>query len=113
MQNLYIGTKPRKTGMMPGSLVFTGKRKMKNVSLEAFCYNQEEVRRIPLRSADEIPGLLQEDCRLWLNINGLHDSELIRRIGEIFGINPLFSKISSIPASVPKPSSERIICSTS
>ena len=59
MQNLYIGTKPRKTGMMPGSLVFTGKRKMKNVSLEAFCYNQEEVRRIPLRSADEIPGLLQ------------------------------------------------------
>ena len=90
MQNLYIGTKPRKTGMMPGSLVFTGKRKMKNVSLEAFFYNQEEVRRSPLRSADEIPGLLKEDCRLWLNINGLHDSELIRRIGEIFGINPLF-----------------------
>mgnify|MGYP000700603509 CR=1 FL=1 len=36
MQNLYIGTKPRKTGMMPGSLVFTGKRKIKKVTLQDF-----------------------------------------------------------------------------
>ncbi len=90
MQNLYIGTKVKKTGLMPGSLVFTGERKLENVSLEAFCYNSDDIRHIQLDQVAGIPELFQSGYQIWLNINGLHDPEIITRIGQLFKINNLF-----------------------
>ena len=90
MQNLYIGPRMQKAGMSPGSMVFTGKRKVEKISLEAFSYNADTVDTLKLNSVDEVSGLLREDRILWLNINGIHDTDLIVEVGRIFGINHLF-----------------------
>lgn len=90
MQNLYIGPKAQKTGLMPGSMVFTGERRLESISLEAFCYNQDNILHKQLDSVDEIPTLFQSGNQIWLNINGLHDPEVITRIGQMFNINSLF-----------------------
>lgn len=90
MQNLYIGAKPKKPGLLPGTMVFTGERKVGEITLEAFRYNATEIQRFELKKPSEIPALLRDDAILWLNVNGLHAPEIIAEIGAIFGINSLF-----------------------
>ncbi len=90
MQNLYIGARPKKVGLIPGSMIFTGERKVEQVTLEAFCYNADVVRRVTLESVAEIPDLITSDTQLWLNVNGLHEPELIAEIGRLFNIDALF-----------------------
>lgn len=90
MQNLYIGTTVKKPGLMPGSLVFTGERKVEKVSLEAFCYNQDEIRRVQVDKVEDIQALFQPGFLVWLNINGLHDPEVITQIGKQFNIDSLY-----------------------
>lgn len=90
MQNLYIGAKPKKPGLLPGTMVFTGERKVGEITLEAFLYNATEIQRFELKKPAEIPALLRDDAIFWLNVNGLHAPEIIAEIGAIFGINSLY-----------------------
>jgi magnesium transporter len=42
-----------------------------------------------LRSADEIPEYLDTETVSWIDVTGVHDVDLVARVGEILGIHPL------------------------
>lgn len=90
MQNLYIGTQLKKAGLTPGSMIFTGERKVDEISIEAISYNADEIVRLDLEDLSKTKDILADDAVLWLNINGLHNPEVIAEAGHIFNINQLF-----------------------
>lgn len=73
---------------MPGSLVYTGEKWVDEVKLTAITFNEHkhEVKEVTI---DELEGLVNRHQTLWLNIVGLHDIELIKKIGEVFHIHNL------------------------
>ena len=82
--------KRKKIGLPPGSIVFTGKRKVDKIHIHYLEYNAAESRDQILDNQSittfhkPIPSYIQ-----WYDTRGLHDIELIKAIGSTFSIHPL------------------------
>ncbi len=77
----------KRPGLPPGTLEFTGERRMENPVLMRIRYNQRvfEAKKYPSSNTLEIgPDMVN-----WFDVMGLHDVKLIERIGEQFNIHPL------------------------
>jgi magnesium transporter len=81
--------KKRKTGMLPGELIFTGDSKSTNVDTVATRYNDQvyEIEE-PFVLADK-KDLVSSDQILWINVNGIHDINVVRKLGRTFSLHPL------------------------
>ncbi len=79
--------KLKRPGAPPGTLEFTGERRMEQPVLMRIRYNQQgfEAKKFP---AGE-PLAIDPNSVNWFDIMGLHEVELIERIGEQFKIHPL------------------------
>ena len=81
-------------GLAPGSLVFIGNRKMEQPKIRVMDYTNEhfEEKEIVLSNIDELHNYKNKDTVSWINIDGLHETELIGKVGEMFDIHPLLQE---------------------
>jgi magnesium transporter len=75
-------------GADPGTLVHTGPRRVETVRFQLFEYDGEVRERVP-KSVPECFPFGPEGYVTWLNVDGLHDVEAIRSIGEQAKLHPL------------------------
>ena len=78
-----------KTGEPPGAMVYVGRAKEFAPYLELVSYDPSgvETRRL---EPSELDGLVLPEGRVnWLRVVGVHDPDLVRRVGERFGLHPL------------------------
>ncbi len=78
-----------KTGMQPGSLVFTGKKKAGDVVIHLLRYNADHYTEEEVRDFSSFFPLGDEYTVNWIDIKALHDLKLIETSGKLFGIHPL------------------------
>jgi magnesium transporter len=81
--------RPKKPGASPGSLILTGQKKVQKVKLEYFEFGQTYLKENIEANVDEILTLKNSANNLWINIDGLHETDLIQKIGSHFSIHPL------------------------
>src|SRR4030067_3243788 len=79
----------KKHGMSPGSLVFTGEKKVEEITINIFQYNQTSLIEKKIDNIAELKELLNTQTVLWINICGLHEVDKLERVRETFNINPL------------------------
>lgn len=81
-------TKPKKSklGLPPGSLVFTGDQKLVNPHVTVTRYNKEDY---SATAYDENLPEVQPQWVTWIDVRGIHDSDLIEKIGRKYNIHPL------------------------
>ncbi len=79
----------KKAGLPPGTLVFLGEQRVTTPSIRVIAYNAGSISEITVETPDECQARIKDDCVTWINITGLHDTDLIRRVGERFNIHPL------------------------
>lgn len=89
MPNRDAISRKHKLGQPPGALLYTGTPRTEKASFSLTSYNDKthsEHTYNNFASCFEktIPGFTH-----WINIEGLHDTELVASIGERFGIHPL------------------------
>ena len=77
-------------GSPPGSLVHIGRKKTDTALISFFAYNETELSETVLEDIDSAFNSRMENSVNWINIDGLHDTELINRTGNLFTIHPLF-----------------------
>jgi len=78
-----------KTGLPPGTLLHIGEEKTRTVRLARIDYSETEFHQ---QESDAFEACLpmEEASRVrWLNVSGLHDVELIEKIGKNFDFHPL------------------------
>ena len=70
-------------------MVFVGEKKVGEVTIRVIDYDQKQLSEQELRDIKD--GLTYKNTATvtWININGLHDTELIREIGQGFGLHAL------------------------
>jgi magnesium transporter len=83
-----VKNRSRKAGLPPGSLVHIGEKKSETIRLSRMDYDEQNVTEPAVASP--------EACRpppgagvSWISVVGVHDADVLDRIGEIFGLHPL------------------------
>jgi magnesium transporter len=79
----------RKAGLPPGTLMYTGRKKVDAVTIDIMDYDESAVREVSASSVEESVPFKGEPTVTWLNVTGLHDVSVVEKIGEVFGLHPL------------------------
>jgi len=80
----------KKTGLPPGSVVFTGNKKVEEIKVHYLKYNSDKLKSKELLSHESIelepsaPEIVD-----WYDMRGLHDTVLIEKFGQQFDVHPL------------------------
>lgn len=84
-----IKSRSKQRGLPPGSLVHIGEQKRSNTKLSLIEYNENVFNRKEI-SLNELSKLdYKRDTIKWINVDGLHQVEILAKIGETFDIHPL------------------------
>ena len=73
----------------PGSLIFIGDKKLDNVFIDLVRYNKDKQEKFENVAVEDIPSYFNNDSILWVQVHGLHDVDVIRRLGETFHVHVL------------------------
>lgn len=79
----------KKSGMSPGSLIFTGEQKVEKTKIDIFQYNQSSIIEKNIEDLSELIEIRKNPGVLWVNICGLHETDKLAQVGEYFNINSL------------------------
>jgi len=77
-------------GQAPGSLILIGKQKMEHPEIRLIEYDAEHLVEKELDTIEEAAACKDNNQVSWINIYGIHDLDLIQRLGEIFNLPALF-----------------------
>lgn len=76
-------------GLSPGTVVYIGEEKTAEVRISVIDYNKNEfIKREGVKAEDCFP-FKDKDSITWININGVHNTDIIEDIGGYFGLHPL------------------------
>ena len=76
-------------GLSSGTLVHVGERKVENVRITVIDYDAENVYEKEAASVEECYRFRDTSTVTWINIDGLHEPEVIGKLGGHFGLHPL------------------------
>lgn len=81
--------KTSKVGLSPGSLVYVGDAYEGDSTIHIIRYDDGNVDTIPIESVEDVQKEIKPDMINWVNITGIHNTKVMERIGNIFGIHPM------------------------
>lgn len=79
----------KKAGMSPGILVHVGEQKIEKARITMMSYDPARQEEKELKYIEDSFVYKDTPPVSWINIDGLHEVELIEKIGTHFGIHPL------------------------
>ena len=78
-----------KAGAAPGTLVHIGRKRIEKTQLSLLSYNAESVQEHQVDTLQDAFRYCDGSALTWLNIDGIHDIDLIESLGRHFSIHPL------------------------
>jgi magnesium transporter len=84
-----IRKRTRKAGLPPGTLVFDGEHRLEKTRITIFDYDESRFQEKEVQMVEECFPFKDEPTVTWVNIDGVHDVEIVEKIGNHFGIHPL------------------------
>jgi magnesium transporter len=73
----------------PGSVIFVGSQKMEQSRVSIMDYDLGGLRELDLKKVAEGERFKKTDSVTWINVDGVHDTDLITEIGSTFDLHPL------------------------
>jgi magnesium transporter len=78
-----------KWGLPPGTMVHIGEQQVDRTQIRTMIYNRERVREQEFTDVAQCRRLADEPGVSWIDVDGVHDVELIGKLGQEFGLHPL------------------------
>jgi magnesium transporter len=78
-----------KTGLPPGTVVYSGEEQTARVIITLLEFNEKEFIEKEFTNFDECLLHVKTDMVKWINVDGIHNTELVQKIGEKFNIHSL------------------------
>jgi magnesium transporter len=88
MHNLFRKTS-KKPGLPPGTLIYTGDKTDEKVSISLIDYDEKQFQEKEVESIEECFPFKDTPTVTWINIDGVHDVNLIEKLGNHFDLHPL------------------------
>ena len=84
-----LSRQSKKTGLKPGSVVYVGKERTEKADIDIIDYTESEHHEKRSTNVEDCFPFKDSPTVTWINIDGIHEPELVERIGQHFGIHPL------------------------
>lgn len=85
----FLKKTAKKAGLPPGTLVHVGEKKTDYVRIRVIDYDGENLEEREVETIEECFHYKDSHTITWINIDGLHDMDVIQQIGECYGLHPL------------------------
>jgi magnesium transporter len=85
----FIKRTSKKTGMPPGSLIHIGEKKQEHTRITVMDYEGDRFAEQHPEDVETVFPLRDEPTTSWINIDGLHDMEVMEKLGQHFLVHPL------------------------
>ncbi len=76
-------------GLPPGTLVHIGEKRTGEVKITVIDYDEKQFQEKEVKTVEECFPFKDTPTVTWININGVHQEDIIEKIGKHFDIHPL------------------------
>jgi magnesium transporter len=84
-----ISKRSKKSGLSPGSLVHIGEQKIEKTRITVIDYDGDNFLEKKVQTVEECFPFRETSTVTWINIDGIHDAEVVEKLGGYFGLHPL------------------------
>ncbi len=76
-------------GQVPGTLIYTGTKSGSEIQIQSFDYTKDTIEEVVHKNIESTLSFKGTDSVSWINVNGLHHTSEIEKIGKQYGLHPL------------------------
>ena len=84
-----IKKRSQKAGLPPGTLVHIGDVRVEGAKVTLISYDEAHAQETEVTAVEECASFKDKAGVTWINVDGVHQVEVVERIGECFGLHPL------------------------
>lgn len=85
----YFKKRGQSAGLTPGTLVHIGERLMEKPKISIIDYSPDQLEEKTVETIEECCAYQEKPTITWINIDGVHQVDIIEKIGQNFNIHPL------------------------
>ena len=85
----FLAKREQSKGLAPGSLVFVGTQKMDDTRIRLIDYDESSLTEDEVQDIMHVAKHKETDSVTWINVYGVHGSEVMMTIGNSFDLHPL------------------------
>jgi len=85
-------SRSKKAGLPPGTPVYVGERKDERIRMSVLDYDEEHFDEKKLEQIEECFPYKDTSTVTWINIDGIHQIDIIEKVGRHFGLHPLIQE---------------------
>jgi len=82
-------SKKKDTGAPPGTVVYTGENKGDRIKISLIEYNERDFFEQEFYDLSECISHIKPELVKWINVEGVHKTEVLEKIGQLYNIHPL------------------------
>lgn len=79
----------QKAGLPPGTLIHIGEKSDREIRITVIDYNADGFEQKEISALNECFYFMDASAITWINVEGLHEIELVQQLGDCQGIHPL------------------------
>ncbi|UCE66695.1 MAG: magnesium/cobalt transporter CorA [Candidatus Zixiibacteriota bacterium] len=79
----------KKLGLKPGSVVYVGAERTEKVNINIIDYTEREYQEKIATTVEECFPFKDSPTISWINVDGIHEPQMVEQIGSHFGMHPL------------------------
>jgi magnesium transporter len=86
---ILIPKRSKKAGLPPGTIVHVGEEKHEKIKVSVIGYDKDHFQEKEAEKVEDCFALENKPVVQWINIDGVHQLDIIEQIGAHFGFHPL------------------------
>ncbi len=84
-----IKRRSKKAGLPPGTLIHIGEKKVEEPKITIFDYDDQHYEEREVKALEECFVFREKPTITWINVEGVHQVEMVEKLGECYGFHPL------------------------
>jgi magnesium transporter len=90
--SLFLKKSSKKAGLPPGTVVFVGEKKVEEIRITIIDYDENQYEEREVNNIEDCFPYKDTPSISWINIDGVHQVEVIEKLGAHFVLHPLLQE---------------------
>ncbi len=90
--SLFLKKSSKKVGLPPGTVVFVGERKVEEIRITLIDYDENQYNEREIENIEDCFPYKDSPSISWINIDGVHQVDVIEKLGDHFVLHPLLQE---------------------
>jgi magnesium transporter len=90
--SLFLKKGSEKAGLPPGTVVFVGEKKVEEIRITIIDYDEHQYAEREVKNIEECFSFKDTPSISWINIDGVHQVDVIEKLGAHFVLHPLLQE---------------------